>query len=295
MAKHFAKNDWKGIAAEHLINLCASRMECKLTLAGEKTPSIDGYLQVYDRQLDVNHLLQVQIKYGRRYIKRLKKRRPVVRNLDREDILDWHSSGVPTIVVWVDNPTDPRHVLWGNAQLARPGSGELKLRRGSAFDSAAVPRLLNIARLHAGKPNITRLSIKPLLPASVGEAKKAAWPVFREWCRDGSLSPRFGRVEVTRRCWRHVTRVTCSPAAVVHKLSLLPSAREVVERGSRSHHLRDLSADGSKQLHAVRGIVHTPYRANILVEVVLEVTMRRGQVDATKLFALHERRYWYKP
>jgi hypothetical protein len=168
-------------------------------------------------------------------------------------------------------------------------------------------------------PNPTmRLLAPPSVFTRVSEVKAQAWAFYSIWRREGSLSPRFGKVDITLKGWRHMVRVSRSQAEVCHKLSLLRCAKELIEKATQSVKLRQLdrpevvddprsvrrnsatasmreTSGGSteRELHLLRGRRLQPFRPAIAIEVVLEVTISQqdpGAVLSTTFYSVYERR-----
>lgn len=324
MAKRLGKQDNLAQQGVAFVKLRAAEMGFVFTPTGDKTPSIDGHLQGWDETSDTNLYIAVQIKTGNSYARGLKTSSEFIHvsPLRREDILDWKHSNIPVILVWVSSDGSKRFALWGNAKLAKLASRTLKISKKSLFNQEARPKLLELARIGAGSPTIPRLTKPPLFPTRVSEVKKRAWKFYSEWREQGSNSPIFGKVDITLKGWRHITRVSSSQREVIHKLSLLPCARELIDTCTQSLFLRkiedqvmdyttelhspsrlislgkalELWARGKRkrEFHALRGLYRSRFQADVMVEVILEVTKVNERVMTTKLYSIHEKRSWYE-
>jgi hypothetical protein len=307
MKKPVRKNSSRGDVGEFIVATRVSEMEGKYNHIGGNYPSIDGQIQLEDPDTGAFYYLNVQVKTGTKCISGNKaKRKFFSLNLEKKHIFDWQQSNSPTIAVWVDLDDDSAEkcVLWADAKLARLGATKLRLYRKNLFNETALPKLLDIARKHAGRPDIARLRSAALFSITLAEVKQQAWEFYSQWRSDGSVSPTFGRVNITLRGWRHLTRPSSSIPAIIHKLSLLRMARELLETSHQSRFLRriepsrnagELVGDPSitKELHSVYGLHQSSYQADIIVEVVLEVTKINGWPCLTKFYGVHEKRDWY--
>ena len=307
MKQNGRENSSLGDEGEFFVGQLVSRMGAKYTQIGGNHPSIDGQIQLKDPDSGAFYYLQIQVKTGTNCISGLKsKRKFLFLNLEKKHIFDWKLSNSPTIAVWVnlENDSAKQHALWADAKLARLGATRLKLYRKNLFDEAALPKLLDIARKNAGRPDIARLSSATLSPTTFADVKQQAWGFYSQWRSDGSVSPKFGKVYVTLKGWRHINRPSSSLPAIIHKLSLLQMARELLETSNQSRFLRRIEQRGEdgelvgdrsiiKELHSVYGLHQSSYQADIIVEVVLEVTKISGYPYLTKLYGVHEKRDWY--
>jgi hypothetical protein len=179
--------------------------------------------------------------------------------------------------------------MWVSASEIELRSGRVKLRRSHIFDKNARPRIEELAREYAGRPSIPVLQSRPLT-TTLQEAKEEAWKFYRDWRGIGSFSPRYGYVGVTLRAWRHLTKASSPADMIIHRLSLLPCAKELIELSSKGALVRVTSPDGPRtELQSVRGVVRPKFRAAIVVEVVLEVRFPCERYRATKLYSVYER------
>jgi hypothetical protein len=307
MKQSGSENSILGDRGEFAVGELVSKMGAKFTLIGGNHPSIDGQIQLKDPDTGTFYYLQVQVKTGTNCITGFNaKRKFFFLNLEKKHIFDWKLSNSPIIAVWVnlDDDRAKEYALWADAKLARLGATKLKLYRKNLINKAAFPKILDIARKNAGRPDIARLSSLALFPTTLAEVKHQAWDFYSQWRSDGSVSPMFGRVDITLRGWRHLTRPSASVAAIIHKLSLLRMARELLETSNQSRFLRRIEKRGedgelvgdqsiTKELHSVYGLHQSRYQADIIVEVVLEVTKINGYHRLTKLYGVHEKRDWY--
>jgi SIR2-like domain len=132
-----------------------------------------------------------------------------------------------------------------------------------------------------------RLDSPPLPLQRVREAKKIAREFYDAWRRDVALgrssSPVLGAVGVTLRGWRHITRAGPPAREICHRLSLIPCAREVVEKATDKKDVRHLFG---KTLIALEGTYRSPYQADVVVEVIIERSGGRAS-----FLSVHERRH----
>ena len=145
-----------------------------------------------------------------------------------------------------------------------------------------------------------KLGTSLLFPHRVSDVKKQAWRFYSEWRREGSISPRFGKVEITLKAWRHIASRSRPQSEVCHKLSLLPCARELINLTHESVMVRTIVERPviwhgavrqiSTELHALRAPRESRFQADINVEVILEVTKEYGAVIGTKFLSVCERR-----
>ncbi len=288
-------SDRLSLSGEAFVELCATEMECLYTRTGGKTPLHDGFLHIIDPVSSHSHTVGVQVKTGLSHIRR--KARYALIRLDRRHIRAWRVASIPTIIVWANREAGGWSALWGNSRFAKLRTASLKLSYESRLNKDALPVLLDLAKSHVGTPDIPDIVTPPAIPITVPAAKKAAWVFFRSWRYEGSVSPHLGRVSVTLRAWRHITRVSSPQRAIIHKLSLLPCARELVERAPHSLFLRafdDPDQRLRRELRALRGFYRSKHQANLMVEVILDVVRTKKKVVRAKLYSIHERRGWYE-
>jgi hypothetical protein len=147
-------------------------------------------------------------------------------------------------------------------------------------------------------PSMT-LVTHPLVFTKVKDIKAEAWAFYAQWKSEGSRSPKFGKIRVTVKGWRHVTRGSRPQAEVCHKLTLLPCAREIVEKAMDSVLVRKLDSGTDelgraieRELHVVRGRHVQRFRADMRVDAVLEVTrlVKDQKTTCVKFYSVYERR-----
>jgi len=298
MAKRLSDRDRLGNKGESFVISWAAEMEGLFSKGGEKTPSIDGVIHLHDAERNTNIALGVQIKTGESYVNRRSAKRGYYwLRVNRQDMLDWHSGNLPVIVVWVNWDSDPtkRYALWCNPRFSKPGTSKIKLPIEHKCNSSSASKLITLIRIHSRQPSIPLLSAGPLYPTKVSDIKPLAWQFYRSWQATGSNSPVFGHVKVTRNCWRHITRVSKPQRSVIHRLALLPAARELLEKATRSRFLRILKPPGlgcERTLRGICGVYRKVYQADVMVEAIVEVTNFGGRKQV-KLYAIHEKRNWF--
>jgi len=96
-----------------------------------------------------------------------------------------------------------------------------------------------------------------------------------------------------------MTRGSRPQLEVCHKLTLLPCAKEIVENAAKSVLIRvfDPTTDHlgraiQRELHILRGCHIQSFRADMQVEVVLDVTrlVERGEPIAVRFYSVYEKR-----
>jgi hypothetical protein len=108
--------------------------------AGDKTPSIDGYVQVHEGTTNLH--FAVQVKTGPGHLRKKTATQFQVK-LDAEDVEDWHETNTAVVVVWVDGYVTDRDesgwtAYWGSADRARRTS--IKLPKTHKLDEQARSR-----------------------------------------------------------------------------------------------------------------------------------------------------------
>jgi hypothetical protein len=100
----------------------------------------------------------------------------------------------------------------------------------------------------------------------------------------------LGQILISRHAWRHITRPALPGPAVAHRLSLLPCAREVIERVTEFKFLRLLRIVKGIRVEfvALRATVAPAYRRPADIEVIVQVARRRKRVIAARLYSVHE-------
>jgi hypothetical protein len=261
--------------------------------AGDKTPSVDGYAQIHDGTTNLH--FTVQVKAGQSHLRKRTATLFQVK-LDASDVEDWHETNTAVFVVWVDAApgTDESSwvAYWETAHMARRTS--IRIRKTHRLDERALIPIAALVRAHAGRADGARIASHPLFPARASEVKPAAWRFFCQWRREGSVSSLFGDVAITRRAWRHLTRVARPQREVAHKLSLLPCAREIIESTKHAEFRRRIAEGGAIiDYYAVSGVYKAVYRRDLLVEAIIEVVRsanakrRQGQA---RFLSVYERR-----
>jgi hypothetical protein len=222
----------------------------------------------------------------------------VLLHLDPSEILKWKLLGIPVIIIWVnpDGKDTSNNALWRSAHLASSRSGRLRIPEKAVLSSKGTARNFKTLMTDAWKPNLVRLNHQTLFPNKVREIKDQAWDYYRQWRDQGSTSPVFQNVEITLKGWRHMTRQSLPQKAVIHKLSLLRLARELIETSQKSKCVRVLNnpeGDGRKrELHSLKGVSMSKHQADVEIEVILEVEKLFGRIRRVSFLSVKERKGW---
>lgn len=160
---------------------------------------------------------------------------------------------------------------------------------------AVVEFLTELRELSEVKYPSVRLDAPPLFPIRLSDVKGEAWEYFSIWRRDRCWSPVFGEVKITRRAWKHMTRVSRPQREACHKLSLLPCARELIQKARSARRVRVLvnprrPSRIQRELYVLRGPHKSPFQADIKVEVVIEVAREPDGRQTATLLSVLERR-----
>ena len=252
-------------------------------------PGIQGVIQLRTRR---SGRIAVQVRTDKRVVTDGDRRGSyILLNLDPREIVSWELIGLPVIIVWVkiDNSGSIAYALWRNANRAHRTSGRIKMPTEARLGSKGTTRSLKKLHAHMWKPNVISLKEKLLFPQRVSEIRGQAWEYYRQWRLDGAISPVFNEVEITLKAWRHMTRRAISQRAIIHKLSLLPFARELVETAQKSKCVRSLPHNG-RELHSLRGVFTSTYQANATIEVILEVQKKASGKQRVRFLSVLERR-----
>lgn len=252
-------------------------------------PAIQGVIQVRTRP---SRRIAVQVRTDKKaQIEHDRRGSYVSLHLDHTEIINWKLLGLPVIIVWVnlDRNGSIAQVLWRNANRANTRSGQIRIPTGAVFGSKTTTRNLKNLTAHTWKPKLISLKKQMLFPQKVAEVRKQAWEYYRQWRIDGARSPLFERVEITLKAWRHMTRRSLSQRAVIHKLSLLPFARELIETSERSKCVRKL-AGSSREFHSLMGIYRSKHQADATIEVILEVEPTYRGIQKVRFLSVLERR-----
>lgn len=292
-----AENNEKGKMAEDWVQYRVGQMGGTYVRAPEKTRLIDGYIILADTEMSIQFHIAVQVKGGNSYVasrRRKDRGNYIYLKLNTKDVMQWHLLKVPIVVVWVQDPSDPgSKSLWADATRAKKASGRLKIHPGAAFNQDALKKLLSFAKQHSGTPSVPELKSSPLISNKVCDIKKAAKKFYNAWQKESCISPAFGRVDITLQGWRHLTRNTLAQLDITHRLALLPFAKETLEIASQSQFVRRLESYRSRrELHIVNGLYKPKHKAELIVEVVVEIEKKGKRIRKAKLYSLYERRSW---
>ncbi len=261
--------------------------------AGQKTPSIDGTLQIFDTEHACSRYINVQIKSGDSHVKNRWSEKGAMLYLSIEDIKNWKEARIPTIVVWVPGDESKIEAFWRNAQWAKIRSAGVKLKTSNKFDNGAVGPLLKLAREHAGVLAAPLLASPPLFTPKVRDFKDVAWNFYSDWRNEGARNPLLKEVNITLKGWRHLTRVGQPQSVICHKLSLLPYAKEIIE-SSRELRFMRRSAKYQRKVDLVRvtGALKERHRFAAIIDVVLEREFAANSARAEYTFlSVYERRH----
>lgn len=267
---------------EHYLEIKIREIGGEYIRHSDEQGSISRYIQLPDHDSS-RRLIAIQLKIGAIHLIRETPNFVRIRLQKKEIITD-----IATIIVWMTDNQPDRYALWQSTTVANPRTKTIKITKRSVFDPRNLPKLLELARNWTGRPNVPMLKSRPLGLTCVRDVCNAAWKYYSGWRHLGSHSPKFGRVDVTLKAWRHITRVSSPQQEIIHKLSLLPCAKELIERTNKSTIFWKINAE--KELYLLKGLCSTRYREDILVEVILEVSKINGKIVSTKLYSVHERR-----
>ncbi|HEX5398697.1 MAG TPA: DUF4365 domain-containing protein, partial [Verrucomicrobiae bacterium] len=231
MASQLSPRDKTGQRGENVVKYLMDQMSPHSTFlpAGQKTPSIDGTLQLFDPDHKCHRYINVQVKSGDSHVQGRWGSKGVKLRLDLADIRNWKKANIPTIVVWVPGDETKMEAYWRNAQFAKLTLTGVKLKASNKLDKSAFAPLLRLAREHAGVLTTPVISSVPLYPKKVGDVKQIAWNFCLDWRKNGSRNPLLKDIKITLKGWRHLTRPKLSQRLICHKLSLLPCAQEIIE------------------------------------------------------------------
>ncbi|MGA3334582.1 MAG: DUF4365 domain-containing protein [Terracidiphilus sp.] len=245
-------------------------------------PSLDAYLMAEDGETHLT--ISVQVKTGPSFVAQAKKpgsSGSLRINLVKSHVVDWQRSGQLVIVVWVDPTPEADRTLWKAywAVASDAKGASIRMSQSSMLLPESKGEILRLARIHAGRHGVP-LASQPLFPTRVADIKPQAWKYFSEWKRQGTNSPDFGPVAVGWRAWKHLTRTSRPQREVVHKLSLLPYARELLgQQGMPELRRRIRKANNTTYIFALCGRVESRYRARVAIDVIVEVVKPDRQTD----------------
>jgi len=294
MASHLSPRDKLGLYGESVVRLLADAMGPYVNFipAGQKTPHIDGVLQIFDAEHDCSRYINVQIKTGESHVRSRWGKKGAMLYLRLEDIRDWKTAGHPTIVVWVPGEEESPKAYWRNAQYAKIRASGVKLKASNKFDKAAFAPLLRLAREHAGILTAPLLSSMPLFGTKVRDVKEVAWQFYQEWRNEGARNPLLKKIRITRKGWRHLTRAELPQSLICHKLSLLPCAKEIIATSRQLRFMRKFTRNG-RDIVIVRltGALKERHRVIAIIDVVVEKEFCIGSPRAEYTFlSVYERR-----
>lgn len=295
MASHLSSGDKLGQHGENVVKYLADAMDQHINFipAGQKTPSIDGVLQIFDTEHQCSRYINVQIKAGQSHVKNRWGDKGAMLHLRIEDIRDWKTAKYPTIVVWVPGEVDRPEAYWRNAQFAKIGASGVKLKASNKFNKTAFAPLLRMAREHAGILAAPLLLSLPLFRTKVRDVKEVARNFYDGWRQEGARNPLLKNIKVTLKGWRHLTRAELPQSLICHKLSLLPCAKEIVATSRQLRYLRKFTRNGNKvAIVRLTGALKERHRVITVIDVVLEKEFPVGSRRAEYTFlSVYERRH----
>jgi hypothetical protein len=299
-AKSGDENSRKGRSGEYLVASRMEEMRIDVSPTSGNFPLIDGHMEIYDEELHKNWTIKYQVKTGCKFFEMIKNNNNYIRivNLEKKHIDKWLISAIPVIIIGVyydiDNPSASPCMLWENADYAETIGikGKIKVSTKKKFDKTAIKQLIDLAKERTGKSPIRAVKSNPLLSQKkVSEIKKAAWNFFSNWREVGSISKIFGKVDITKKFWRHITRNSLSQDAIIYRLNMLPLAKDTLENSRKKEFLRIISKPGIpiRKLYALSGIHETTYRPTMFIKVIVEETIINGE-KKFKLYSFYEKK-----
>jgi hypothetical protein len=140
-------------------------------------------------------------------------------------------------------------------------------------------------------PNRPTLKKRRLATSSLRDAKRTARAFYERWRADSrsgvSVSRALGRVHVSLKGWRHLTRPITPPEEIAKRLAMLEWARELVERGTNVKFVRPIRGGG---LYSLQGLFSSRFEDDVLVEVILKRRARRPKHEQWCFLSVFERR-----
>ncbi len=279
--------------AESFVKHRAEEMKCKYHKVKSSASTVYAHLQIIDNEGSGSYCyMGVYIQPGELYCK-FGRRNSVIFTgfVERDLIVEWKENDMPSIAIWVVGNGADREAFWANAADARLESGRIVLRPQHRFNKKSLPGLLRIVRQHKASLAIPGLRQSPCFPARVSDVKKAAWEFYADWRERGCMHPQLGKIDITLKGWRHITRRSVPQRAICHRLSLLPLARELIESGAEPKLVREFDG-GKRKLLILIGLLRPRYRAAALVTVVVEKQKLNSDDAIVRFYSVHERRIW---
>ncbi len=265
----------KGRYGEKAFASHAEKIGLRYEELNEKTPSIDGVLILStDGSSPCYAYVNVQIKTGS-WFKVTYKKHPMEARFSlrvaSKDSRAWAESNVPTIVVWVDISNEIPEFYWRSSAYVSAGKTRLPMKSKNKIDVNAIPHLLALARTGTLEPSLFRITEPLLAHHKVAYHKNLARSYFESWRTTGSINPVLGKVLVTLRFWRHITRRSLPQATICYRLMLLSCGRQLVEHSTAIRQLRSLNSDGKVvDLIQVSGKIDCSWRCPGIIDVILE-------------------------
>jgi hypothetical protein len=204
-------------------------------------PAIDGIIDIYKHKKRTGLLLAVQVKAGQSYLVNRTKTAIQIR-IDGDKLETLRQVRMPMILVYGDEVT--RKFYWEDIAEC-DGRTQVTLRRKNVFGRHSLGDLYRLALRFGGNTanlpvvRLRRFSCRNLLT----EVKQSARGFYVAWRRRGSYSPAYGVVKITLKGWRHIVNRRRSRDTLVHKLTLLPAARAILEGSSKHRLLRAVGSD----------------------------------------------------
>lgn len=246
---------------------------------------IDGRIELLKKGKATGLLVDVQIRTGPSRARRVGNEIHV--DVKREHIEYWKIYALPVILIWIDDNIPPPKAYWGVVPKDKDlGVSYITLLPQNRFGPHSFGEIAALTR-QPPKDDPSWLECELLvgkLGAGIRQTAKSYYAEWRRQARDNperGLNPELGRVEVSLRGWRHITRKSKEVARVAHSLALLPCARAIIESSQSVRRLRTLEPQEqddnftvARSLVCLQRQVKFPHRAPGKVWVILEETVK---------------------
>lgn len=255
-------------AARKALKTAVERMD----LAWNDYPNEDGHLHAWvetkKRKLLTGNVINVYIP-----VTPLDRKHSFRFRVMREVFMSAQTQGIPTIILFFE--PDSEQLYWGplftnsNKDALRTASSTVSVSKSNPLGLHCRRELIRIAI-----PDRRKQYVRVPVPANKVKIKDHslikhdARRIYNQWRQSGLPNAALEQVQFTLRGWRHLVNGRHSQASILHRLLLLKSVPDILQKVPLRQ-LRRRKSSG-RELFQQTLLVHFPFRSDALVTVVTE-------------------------
>jgi len=236
----------------------------------EKSPHIDGIIEVKESGKFSGKFILVQVKSGKSYLSGFKNKTFSIK-IDPTTAQYLLGVPFPSLFVWYDD--NRGRAFWSEVteRNLSPKRSRIRIPKRQSLGEHSYRDMIDVTRRWWGiEDNLPRLDLRIEPRVRVRDIKLSARQFYDEWRKEDFYSAAFGYVNITLKGWRHLTMASRPQEQIVRRLSLLGSAKQILENVPIFHLCRRINDKGISY-YMQTAMIREKHRANAVVSVIVEV------------------------